>query len=74
MAAPQDLPGAAALPREDGRVAATQGPAPGGRRAPAVPCISSDTLLAGATELHILHHGSVYRLKQTALGKLILTK
>jgi hemin uptake protein HemP len=36
--------------------------------------ISSDALFAGATEVQIAHHGAVYRLKQTALGKLILTK
>ena len=41
---------------------------------PEVPCISSEILLAGATEVHIQHRGSLYRLKQTALGKLILTK
>ncbi len=39
-----------------------------------VPCISSESLLGGATEVHIQHRGSLYRLKQTALGKLILTK
>jgi hemin uptake protein HemP len=36
--------------------------------------ISSDSLLAGSTEVHIEHRGSLYRLKQTSLGKLILTK
>ena len=41
-----------------------------GLRAP----IASDTLFAGATEVQIAHRGAVYRLKQTALGKLILTK
>lgn len=39
-----------------------------------VPRISSQQLLAGAKEVLIEHHGSVYRLRQTALGKLILTK
>jgi len=38
-------------------------------------CISSDQLFSeGAVELQIDHRGVLYRLKQTALGKLILTK
>ncbi len=36
--------------------------------------IRSDHLFAGAHEVQILHLGAVYRLKQTALNKLILTK
>lgn len=36
--------------------------------------ITSAQLFAGAVEVRIDHHGAVYRLKQTALGKLILTK
>jgi len=36
--------------------------------------IPSEKLFAGATEVQIAHRGSVYRLRQTALGKLILTK
>ena len=36
--------------------------------------IDSQQLFAGAHEVQIHHHGAVYRLKQTALGKLILTK
>ncbi len=81
MHTPRDLPGeapstgwsglqggqAAAAAEPGAPPARTAGPAP-------VPCISSDTLLAGATELHIEHRGSLYRLKQTSLGKLILTK
>jgi hemin uptake protein HemP len=39
-----------------------------------VACISSSSLLAGGNEVLIEHHGALYRLKQTALGKLILTK
>ena len=38
------------------------------------PCIDSARLFAGATELLIDHRGVLYRLKQTSLGKLILTK
>jgi hemin uptake protein HemP len=40
----------------------------------AVQKINSSTLLAGRDELMIDHHGVIYRLRQTALGKLILTK
>jgi hemin uptake protein HemP len=36
--------------------------------------ISSRELLAGAVEVEIEHEAQVYRLRQTALGKLILTK
>jgi hemin uptake protein HemP len=36
--------------------------------------LTSEQIFAGATEVQIHHHGAVYRLKQTALGKLILTK
>jgi hemin uptake protein HemP len=36
--------------------------------------IDSTQLFAGAVEVQIDHFGAVYRLKQTALGKLILTK
>ena len=36
--------------------------------------IHSQTLLRGAAEIEIEHRAQVYRLRQTALGKLILTK
>lgn len=36
--------------------------------------ISSQQLFAKAHELEIIHQGALYRLRQTALGKLILTK
>ena len=36
--------------------------------------VSSTQLFAGAHEVLIEHHGALYRLKQTSLGKLILTK
>ncbi len=50
--------------------------APAGRGAPAraFRAIASEALFGGAGEVHISHRGSLYRLKQTALGKLILTK
>ena len=35
---------------------------------------SSDQLLAGRNEISITHGDSTYRLRLTALGKLILTK
>jgi hemin uptake protein HemP len=36
--------------------------------------ITSIHLFSGAAEVRIDHHGVIYRLKQTSLGKLILTK
>ena len=39
-----------------------------------VSCIDSARLFGGTTEIHIDHHGVIYRLKQTSSGKLILTK
>jgi len=35
---------------------------------------SSQALFLGAHELEIEHNGALYRLRQTSLGKLILTK
>lgn len=39
-----------------------------------VPCIDSAALLGPRGEVLITHHGQVYRLRVTSLGKLILTK
>lgn len=39
-----------------------------------VRAVSSESLFDGAQELHIQHRGTLYRLRQTSLGKLILTK
>lgn len=36
--------------------------------------LSSEQLFAGLTEIEIQHGESVYRLRRTSLGKLILTK
>jgi hemin uptake protein HemP len=36
--------------------------------------VKSESLFGGAIELLIDHRGVVYRLRQTSLGKLILTK
>jgi len=49
-------------------------PPPPASRATATVRIDSRQLFAGATEVQIDHFGAIYRLKQTALGKLILTK
>lgn len=35
---------------------------------------TSEALFAGAVEIRIDHHGTIYRLKHTTMGKLILTK
>jgi hemin uptake protein HemP len=59
-------------PRPLPAAAAFEPSAPAAKR-PAGP-IASDVLFAGANEVQIVHRGSLYRLKQTALGKLILTK
>lgn len=40
----------------------------------AVPRLPSRAIFSGAQEVEIEHNGAVYRLRQTALGKLILTK
>jgi hemin uptake protein HemP len=45
-----------------------------GSRPEPLPPIKSEALFCGAAELQIEHRGSLYRLRQTALGKLILTK
>ena len=58
--------------------AAPESPAPSGTAAaPSLAAeqpIKSEALFGGALELQIDHRGVLYRLRQTALGKLILTK
>ena len=49
-------------------------PVPAASAPGTAPPIDSAQLFRGATELPIDHHGVRYRLRQTALGKLILTK
>ena len=39
-----------------------------------VRAVRSEALFNGAQEVQIEHRGAVYRLRHTALGKLILTK
>ncbi|MES2992861.1 MAG: hemin uptake protein HemP [Pseudomonadota bacterium] len=46
----------------------------GGEGLAVIAQITSAQLFQGAHEVQIDHHGVIYRLKQTALGKLILTK
>ena len=62
---PDDLPRALSAPGDGEPRAAA---AATGR------AIASESLFAGAREVQIVHRGSLYRLKQTTLGKLILTK
>jgi hemin uptake protein HemP len=38
------------------------------------PRITSQQLLGDGKEVLIEHHGAIYRLRETSLGKLILTK
>lgn len=44
--------------------AASQAPVP----------VTSEALLRGHKTVDIIHHGTIYRLQATKLGKLILTK
>jgi len=53
---------------------ASYNPAPHQQAHPARKLISSRTLLEGLREIEIDHGGQLYRLRVTALGKLILTK
>ena len=63
------------LPPDAPKTPASSAAAPRVAPAPGVPRVSSDELFpGGAVELHIDHRGVLYRLKRTALGKLILTK
>lgn len=76
MAVHQHLPSVPVVAEARELIDIPQAPRFPARPAPrsTVMCISSEALLAGATEVQIEHHGAVYRLKQTSLGKLILTK
>lgn len=51
-------------------------PPPAAHRHPgsAAPVLDSQSLLQGQGSVAILHHGVIYRLQATKLGKLILTK
>ena len=65
------VPQSAGPPMDSVALPAQPGPrlAASGARA-----VNSDQLFNGAPELLIDHHGVLYRLKHTSLGKLILTK
>jgi len=65
---PDDRP-AEAVPR-----AAGDEPAPAARPRDAARLIRSEQLFAGANEVLVEHGDAIYRLRRTALGKLILTK
>jgi len=60
---PPDLPGGTPTPGGVGGAMGTPSPA-----------LKSECLFKGAAELQIDHGGVIYRLRQTSLGKLILTK
>jgi len=49
-------------------------PAPVPVAIPTPPRLNSESLFGGRREIEIEHAGQVYRLRLTALGKLILTK
>ncbi len=59
---------AADAPRADAVPAPAAAPSPGPRQ------VSSAELFGQRHEVLIEHRGALYRLKQTSLGKLILTK
>jgi hemin uptake protein HemP len=63
---PADRADSKALPASERGAAA---PSPESTRV-----IASDVLLAGASQLAIRHRDTVYVLRQTRFGKLILTK
>ena len=70
-----DTPNPNAAPAE--AAAGSAVPASAAPRSPAPSTtvkITSEKLFAGALEVQIDHHGALYRLKKTSLGKLILTK
>jgi hemin uptake protein HemP len=57
-----------------GRRAAMPGAAEAQPGLPTLRRIDSQALLGAAQEVEIVHAGQLYRLRRTALGKLILTK
>ena len=66
-----DTPPHAAPLRVAGSPLPANPPAPGTARRRQ---LSSDSLFNGLAEIEIRHGDMIYRLRQTALGKLILTK
>lgn len=67
----------AAVNADQAKTSSRAAPAGAARQTPAsvgLQRINSEQLLNGAREMEIEHCGSLYRLRLTALGKLILTK
>lgn len=63
---PKQKPGnrpLAAIPEDNGLLTPTR-----------PPIMESARLFAGGNEVWIEHHGEIYRLQRTKVGKLILTK
>jgi hemin uptake protein HemP len=71
MTSDRDAPAGAAAGRDARRRCASGGPEQAGVT-PRV--VTSESLLGGATQLAILHDRTLYFLRQTRYGKLILTK
>lgn len=62
-------------PTADTSPPTTPGQSPSGAALPPLPAsVKSEALFEGAAEVLIDHRGVMYRLRQTSLGKLILTK
>ena len=71
MTSDRDAPGADPAGREP----VAEARATGSEQADATPrVVTSESLLGGATQLAILHDRTLYFLRQTRYGKLILTK
>lgn len=74
MTHPTPNPNAVAAGAAAGSASLAEGAALRALAPPGTLKISSEKLFAGALEVQIDHHGALYRLKKTSLGKLILTK
>jgi len=61
-------------PQDDGALPSTSPDEPSANTRRTPPRLDSQDLLAGHPEIEIQHGSQVYRLRLTALGKLILTK
>lgn len=59
------------MPVNDAKTASSTQPR---SETPSPRVVDSDALLAGQSQLAILHNQTLYFLRQTRLGKLILTK
>lgn len=61
-------------PAEPARPALPARAAADANRPAPVRAVRSEALFDGSSEVQIDHHGTLYRLRLTSLGKLILTK